>query len=176
MKEEQAGILEALKFAIQMELDGKKFYTRAGRESANKLGKELYPWLATQEDKHRKIFEEIYHAITTDNKWSEIDIKIEKGEKPVTIFASAIKKVGDAVKDKQSEIKVAEKALEMELKSRDYYRQQADRSKSAVEKEFFVAISEEEQGHYLAIIDYKEYITDPVGWFTRTEHHLLDGA
>jgi rubrerythrin len=159
-----------------MELDGKKFYTQAGQKSNNKLGKELFPWLAKEEDNHRKRFEEIYHATITDNKWPEIDIKLEKGKIPVTLFASAIKEAGNVIANKENEMEVADKALEMELKSRDYYRQQADKSKSAVAKKFFIKISEEEQGHYLAIVDYKEYVTDPVGWFTRTEHHLLDGA
>ena len=63
----------------------------------------------------------------------------------------------------------------MEIKSRDYYRQRADEASSDTEKKFFKAISAEEQGHYLALVDYREYITDPDGWFTRTEHHLLEG-
>ena len=176
MKQEQANLIQALKFAIQMELDGKKFYTRAGQKSNNKLGKELFPWLADKEDQHRKRFEEIYHAIITENKWPEADIKLEKDKIPVTIFASAIKDADNAIDNKANEIEVADKALEMELKSINYYGQQADKSRSVAAKKFFTRISEEEQGHYLAIIDYKEYVTDPAGWFTRTEHHLLEGA
>ena len=64
----------------------------------------------------------------------------------------------------------------MEIKCRDYYKEQANLSDSETVKEFFTSISAEEQGHYLALIDYIEYIKDPVGWFTRTEHHSLDGA
>ncbi|MCX6005491.1 MAG: ferritin family protein [Chloroflexi bacterium] len=176
MKEEQSKIVDVLKYAIQMELDGKKFYTLAGKESQNKAGKELYPWLAVQEDEHRKRFERIYRAIAAAKGWPEIDVKPDKTKKLVTLFASAIKKAGIAVKASSAEVEAAEKAMELEIKSRDYYRQQADKSGSDIERKFYTQISSEEHGHYLAIVDYKEYISDPVGWFTRTEHHLLDGA
>jgi hypothetical protein len=41
MKEEQGKTLEAIKFAIQMEIDGKKYYQKASRQSDNKVGREL---------------------------------------------------------------------------------------------------------------------------------------
>ena len=34
----------------------------------------------------------------------------------------------------------------------------------------------EESETYLALIDYLEYLDDPAGWFTKMEHHSLDGA
>jgi rubrerythrin len=69
-----------------------------------------------------------------------------------------------------------EKAIEMEIKSRDYYKKKAAVSGSGIVSEFLATVSAEEQGHYLALIDYKEYMEDPADWFTRIEHHLLDGA
>ncbi|MDD5311841.1 MAG: ferritin family protein [Dehalococcoidia bacterium] len=176
MKEGQAGIIEVLKYAIQMELDGKKFYQLAAKESNNKAGKELFPWLAEQEDEHRKRFERIYEALAADKGWPEIDVKPDKNKKLVTLFARAIKKAGTAVKAGHGEFEAVEKAMEMEIKSRDYYRLHADKSVSDIAKNFYSQIAAEEQGHYLALVDYKEYIADPVGWFTRTEHHMLDGA
>ena len=34
----------------------------------------------------------------------------------------------------------------------------------------------EERGHYLALVDYREYLIDPAGWFRKAEHHSLDGG
>ncbi len=93
-----------------------------------------------------------------------------------TLFGKAIKSAGKSIQANQGEIEAAGKAIEMEIKSRDYYKNRAEKSPSDIERKFFTSISAEEQGHYLALIDYKEYISDPDGWFTRTEHHLLDGA
>lgn len=176
MKDEQSGIIKALKFAIQMEIDGKKFYTVAGRESNNSVGRELYSWLAAQEDRHRERFEEIYKSIVANKGWPRLNVMPDKVHKPGTLFAQAIKDAGTSVKAKKSEVEASGKAMDMEIKSRDFYKLQADKSITEVEKKFFNAISAEEQGHYLALVDYQEYISDPTGWFTRTEHHLLDGA
>jgi rubrerythrin len=174
MKDGQKTIAEALKYALRMELDGKKFYTLAARESTNSVGKDLFSWLAEQEAFHYKRFEEIYTAISAQEGWPSHRIKPPKPIKMGTLFSRLIKESSRS-SGSRADIASAEKAIEMEIKSRDYYKDRADKASSADEKRFFTEISAEEQGHYLALVDYKEYISDPVDWFTRTEHHLLDG-
>ena len=176
MKDEFASLIETVKFSIQMELDGKKFYIAAGKQSENRLGKELYAWLATQEDHHRFRFEAIYKSITEKKGLPLEHITLNKTSGIGTIFREAIKTTGQTLKTQKSELAGVEKAIEMEIKSRDYYKKQAGGSASDIVRKFLLAVSAEEQGHYLALIDYKEYMLDPVDWFTRTEHHLLDGA
>jgi len=176
MKEELAKLVETVKFSIQMELDGKKFYIAAGKQSENRLGKELYSWLATQEDHHRAKFEAIYQSISEKKVLPVEHITLNKTSGIGTMFRKAIKIIGKTLKAQKTELEAVEKAIELEIKSRDYYKKQATGSRSDIVKEFLLAVSAEEQGHYLALIDYKEYMADPADWFTRTEHHLLDGA
>jgi len=176
MKDEFAALIETVKYSIQMELDGKKFYIAAGKQSENRLGKELYSWLATQEDFHRARFEAIYQSIS-EKKGLPLDhITLNKTSGIGTIFREAIKITGKTLKPQKDELSAVEKAVEMEIKSRDYYKKQAAKSGSDIVRKFLMIVSAEEQGHYLALIDYKEYMADPADWFTRTEHHLLDGA
>ena len=175
MKDAQTGILEALKYSIQMELDGKRFYTLCNKESGNAAGKELFAWLAEQEDYHRKRFEEIYDNILKKKGWPVKPVRPDPRPAFMTLFDNAIKELGTAVQTQKNEILNAEKALDLEIKSRDFYKARAARAESEAEKSFFTAVSAEEQGHYLALINYKEYMSDPVGWFTRTEHHSIDG-
>ena len=54
MVTEQSETLKALKIALQMEIDGKKYYQKASQSSNNALGKELLQSLADEEDIHRK--------------------------------------------------------------------------------------------------------------------------
>lgn len=176
MKDEFAGLIETVKFSIQMELDGKKFYIAAGKQSENRLGKELYTWLAAQEDNHLSKFEAIYRSITEKKGLPGEYITLDQTSGIGTLFRKAIKITGKTLKAQKSELEAVETALKMEIKSRDYYKKQAAKSESDIVREFLIAVSSEEQGHYLALIDYKEYMLDPVDWFTRTEHHLLDGA
>lgn len=176
MKEELARLVETVRFSIQMELDGKNFYASAGKQSENRLGKELFSWLATQEDFHRAKFEDIYRSITEKNGVPTEHLSINKTSGIGTIFREAVKVTGKTLKAQKNEMEAVEKAKEMEIKSRDYYKKQAGKSKSDIVREFLLAVAAEEQGHYLALTDYSEYIADPEDWFTRTEHHLLDGA
>lgn len=172
---DRQGLTEAVKYAIQMELDGKKFYSLCSHESVNRVSKELFSWLAEQEDFHRKKFEELYEKIMQNKGWPVTPVKPEKNQRFRTLFSQAIRDTGTALQPKKSEMLAVEKAIEMEIKSRDYYKDMVSKAASEVEKNFFLSISDEEHGHYLSLVDYKEYMADPVGWFTRTEHHSLDG-
>ena len=69
MEDEYGKTLEAIQFAIQMEIDGKEYYQKASRESGNKVGRELFEWLAAEEDKHRQRFEGIYNTVKEQKSW-----------------------------------------------------------------------------------------------------------
>ena len=176
MEKEQANIIEALKFAIQMELDGKDFYQKSEKSSSTKLGKDLFQWLAGEEDKHRQRFEHIYEAIKKSETWPDVEIQPAKSDKLKTIFSSA-KATGIPQTDEQSaELKAIGKAMEMENKSQEFYKEQGAGATYSPVRKFFDALAAEEHGHYLALVDYREYLVDPAGWFRKAEHHSLDGA
>ncbi len=80
---------QALKYCIQMEIDGKEFYLKACRESTNDLGKKLLESLAQQEDFHRQKFEQIYAKISKSNKWPVVNFPPDAGQVLKTIFAEA---------------------------------------------------------------------------------------
>jgi rubrerythrin len=175
MKDAQTGIIEAVKYSIQMELDGKKFYLLSQQRSQSKIGNELFGWLAAQEDEHRKRFEQIYAALMAKTGWPVLNVKPDKDATFRTLFAEATLNAQSRTKQLEGDVAAADEAIKIEIKSRDFYADRAAKAASEAEKAFFKAVSAEEQGHYLALIDYKEYIADPVGFFTRTEHHSIDG-
>jgi rubrerythrin len=176
MTDEQQKLVEALRYAIQMEVDGKKYYMLVSREITNRVGRELYAYLAEQEDHHRKKFEAIYKATVEKRGWPAESVQPAQAFQLGTLFGEAIKSEGKTVKPNQYALDATARAVEMEIKSRDYYKEQECKATADAEKQFFSCIAAEEQGHYLALIDYKEYISDPVGWFTRTEHPHMDGV
>jgi rubrerythrin len=174
MKEEQTRVIEALRVALQMELDGKQFYLTASREAGDRLGKELFEWLAGEEDKHRQRFEQIYEALRKNEGWPVVEVKPEAGKGWTSLFRGAIErgKTGDNSK----ELDAAVKAMEMEEKTRKYYESQSREPLPEVARKFYSALAEEERGHYLALVEYREYLIDPAGWFRKAEHHSLDGG
>ena len=176
MQDEQTKTIEALQFAIQMEVDGKEYYQKASHQSRNKMGKELFQWLAGEEDKHKQRFEEIYRAIKTNKAWPETDINPSKGVKLATLFSKTSEKSDPKGKAPRAELDAIAKAMEMENKTHDFYSVRSEKATYDAQKNFYKALAAEEQGHYMALVDYREYLIDPAGWFRKAEHHSLDGG
>jgi len=176
MVDEQSQILEAVRIAIQMEIDGKEFYLKASQASGNELGKELLQKLAAQEDFHRQKFVKIYDDIRNKKAWPVIVLQPEAGKGLGSIFATATKEMVSRTKALKTELEAIEKAMEMENKSYDLYKGRAKKTTSDTEKNFYEALAAEEREHHTILLDYHEYLKDPAGWFVRKEHPSLDGS
>jgi rubrerythrin len=176
IREEQSQTLEAIKFAIQMEIDGKKYYQKASRQSGNKVGIELFEWLANEEDKHRQVFGGIYNAIRKQKAWPEVSIQPGKGAILDTIFSKEMQAAASTVKATTSELESIGEAMEIENKTREFYKSQDQKASYDAEKKLYSTLAAEEEGHYLALVDYREYLIDPAGYFRKAEHHSLDGG
>jgi rubrerythrin len=176
MKNEPAKMMEVIQLAVQMEVDGKKFYQKASSKSSNTLAKELFQQLAKEEDIHRKKFEEIYKAVKKGQNWPDIEAPFEKGKMLKSLFAEATKALGTRFKVAESELEAIKIAMDMEIRSYDLYHSRSAESTFPTEKQFYKTLAGEERGHHLALLDSYEYLSDPAGWFTRKEHWLLNGA
>jgi rubrerythrin len=176
MEREQSKTIKAVQFAIQMEIDGKEYYQIASQKSSNRVGKELFEWLAGEEDKHRQKFEAIYSSLKGENAWPEVDIQPRKGDILNTFFSQAMRAAGATVKPASTELDIIAKAMEMENKTEKFYSSRGEEATYDAEKKLYTSLAAEEKGHYLTLVDYREYIIDPAGWFRKAEHHSLDGG
>ncbi len=176
MVTEQDKTLAALQIAIQMEIDGKKYYQEMSRSSENRLGRELFRSLAAEEDIHRKKFEEIYNALRNKKAWPRTDFRPDGGQRLRTIFARATEEMGPNVKSLATESDAVQAAMSMENKTHDFYKSQGDIADYEAEKYFYQAVAAEEREHNLILLDYYEYIKDPASWFVAKEHPSLDGG
>lgn len=174
MADEQSKTLEGLKTAIQMEIDGKEFYTKASAGSGNDLGKKLLATLAEEEDIHRMVFIGIYEAIRGKKEWPQIDFRSDGGEGLRTVFAKATAGAGPRIQSKTGELEDAKTAREMEGKTYDYYQSQLKKATSPAEKELYERLSAQEHQHSLILTEYIEYLQNPEGWFVKKEHPHLD--
>jgi len=176
METEQDKTLEALQIAIQMEIDGKKYYLKASQESSNELGKKLLRSLAAEEDVHRQKFEQIYDTIRKKKVWPVTDFQPDGGKRLRTIFAKAIEETGSKVKAPATELDAAQTAMDMENKTYDFYRSQREKATYDAERQFYHTLAGEEREHHLILLDYYEYLKDPAGWFVKKEHPSLNGG
>ena len=175
MEAERNRTLQALRVALQMEIDGREFYLKASRESSNDLGKKLLQSLAGEEDLHRQKFEEIYQALRDKEGWPATDFQPDGGKSLRTIIAQAIEETDSEVKAQATELDSVKTAMDMENKTHDYYKSQSRTATYDTERGFYETLAAEAREHYLVLLDYYEYLKDPAGWFVQKEHPSLDG-
>ncbi len=173
---EQDRVLEALRFAVRMEIDGKEYYLKVSVLSGNELGRKLLARLSDEGDIHRRKLVEIYNAGVSKGGWPSTDFQPDGGQRLRTIFATAIAEIGSSVKVLATEIDAIQTALGMESKSYDFYKSQAGIATDGAEKDFYDTIAGEEREHELVLLDYYEFLKDPAGWFVNKEHPSLDGS
>ena len=176
MATEQDKTLEALKIAVQMEIDGKEYYLKASEESNNELGKKLLQQLAAEEDIHRQKFEQISDTIRNREAWPQVDFHPDGGSALRTIFARATEQSGSEVKATATELDAVKTAMDMENKTYDFYQSQVKNAAYDAEREYYEALATQEREHHLVLLDYHEYLKDPAAWFVKAEHPSLNGG
>ena len=175
MEIEQNKTLEALRIAIELEKDGRECYMQASQDSGNDVGRKIFGSMAHDEDLHRKKFEEIFNDMRQNKGWPLIDPHLDNSRKLHEIFDEACTAAGVNVKAAGLEFDAINTAIQKEKTSYDFYKKQSHNATYDTERAFYEAVAAEEMQHELVLTDYLEYLTDPVDWFTRVEHHSLDG-
>jgi len=176
MTGEQDTTLKALKTGIQMEIDGKEYYIKAGKASRNELGKKLMEKLAAEEDTHRQVFEGIYKDISAKKGWPKKAFQGDGGQGLKTIFSEAVKAMDKNAAAIPTEIEAVETAMAMENKTYDFYKARGSKAAYDAEKQFYEALAMQEEEHHKVLLDYYEFLKDPAAWFVQKEHHSLDGG
>jgi len=173
---EQAKMLQAINTAIEMELDGKECYLAASKESTNEAGRKLLESLAEEEDSHRRKFEELYNSILKGRGWPSVNLQPDTTHDIRTSLIKTCTILGVNVSGTSSELDAVQVAIDKEKKSYDFYENQARIAAYDIEREFYKNLAKEEREHELALLDYYDYLSDPAGWFVKTEHPSLDGG
>jgi rubrerythrin len=172
---EQDKLTQAIKTAIELETEGRECYLAASRDSRNEAGRKLLQSLAEEEEDHRRRFQSLYEAISKGHHWPAVPLR------PATRrirqnLVSICREIGVKVGAAAGELVMVNVAIDKEKKSYDFYHDLAGKAAFETEKEFYRTLAAEEWEHALALQDYAEYLTDPAGWFVKTEHPSLDGA
>jgi rubrerythrin len=162
--------LEALSRAIELEMEGRKFYLEAAAKSQNDFGKQMFQYLADQELRHQERIKAVYETLERGGEWPSLLLAMPAPETGAIFGRQARQKVTPSQTDKEA----VQVALELEEKSYDYYNELARQAAGLFEKRFFVALSYEERGHYLVLLDALDYLSDPSGWLERHEKAQLD--
>ena len=171
---EQDKTIKALQTAIQMEIDGKKFYVNAASGSKNVIGRKLLSQLAEEEEIHRNVFKNIYDAIQSRHSWPKVELRLPDKARLSNLFTETESVAGEKLSDITSEMDIVRTARQMEANTYDFYTLRSQNATAKAEKELYNMIAEQEQQHNLALADYYEFLQNPAGWYVKKEHPNLD--
>lgn len=176
MPSEQDKVLDALKIALEMEVQGKEFYLKASEVSAHQLGKELLKKLAAEEDVHRALFKKIYDAMRSERGWPDVQYKSDKGQALETVFKKALKKLDKDQASLTTEMDAIQTGMDMENKTYDFYINRSSDALYDAEKQLYESIAMQEREHHRVLQDYYDYLKDPAQWYVKAEHTSVDGG
>jgi rubrerythrin len=159
--------------AVEMEKEGKAFYLKAAAGVADPFAKTVFEELAADEDRHIQKINEIYERMRQGDALKEWITCVTVPGSRRDVFGE-----GSSSRAKASggDLDALRIGLEMEEKSTGYYQGLADKAQDRYEKRFYLALAQEERGHYLKIMDSIEYLSDPEGWHRVHERLMVDGG
>lgn len=176
MVNEHETMLKALETAIEMEKDSKECYLGTIKATENSIAKELLQSFAEEEDIHQHKFVEIYNAIRANRTWPDLDLSPESGKKFKELLNNTCIAIGTDSTANATPIHIFDTSIDKEDTNYNFYREKASESVFESERSFYSALALEEREHYLILVDYKEFLENPAGWFTTSEHWSEDGA
>lgn len=165
--------LSALKLALQMEEDGRKFYLKAEKRANHPLAKETFRALADWELEHMKAIDKFYSSIMEKGR-GELAEKVlpKKGEAIdtfKTIFQKLRERIDKTVKADADDLEAYRSARDIEDKLTGFYRKQAKESSDDKAKHFYLFMADMEQEHYQILDNSLQLLENPAQWFEREE-------
>lgn len=167
------GTNTCLRQAIRMENDGKEFYLRAASNATSPSVRMVFEELARQEDFHARRIEDIFSDLQKTGALKEW-ITCVVGDSRLDSFFDSKAAAGAEASD--SDLDALNFALQVEEKSIRHYDDLAAGSEDRYEKRFYLALAQEERGHYLRIMDSIEWLSDPEGWNYIKGRGMADGG
>jgi rubrerythrin len=162
----------ALIKAIEMEREGKRFYLESAQKAVSLLARRVFEELASAEDLHIETIQKICNGLQEDKLFRQWVTAVNPSGKLEKVFEESLVEKAKASED---DIKALHFGLELEEKSVRYYESLAGDAESPFERRFYLALSYEERGHSLKIMDSIEYLNDPTSWIYLRDGRNLEG-
>ena len=164
-------ILNVIKEAIKLEINGRIFYEHSAEVTENKLGKKMFQKLAQDEIGHIDTFGQIFSSIVGSEEWKKY-ISEEETKDKSSIIEDLKSKFKKGKEEKSGELGAIRIGMELERKSIKFYEKSANETNDQKAKEIFRKITDEEKLHYDLLQAQYDYITKSGFWFDVAEFRM----
>lgn len=168
--------LNALEVALNNEMRERDFYLKNAEKTKNQVGKTMFRHIADEELEHYERLNQLHEKWEKSESWPEtVPLKV-RDTIVKDVLKDAITKVeGEPEKD-DDDLKAIQTAIDFEEKGSIHYATLRDGVSDPKEKGFFDLLATVEREHFLSLKDTEEYLLNSASWYTKAEHHILDGA
>jgi rubrerythrin len=159
----------AIRNAIILEINGRKFFKHAAEITHHPKGKKMFQHLAEEEVKHLEIFSRMFDEILGGSEWRKELIPDD-----VTGEAPLVEKLKDNLKNEERKGDVEALRIGMELESDAivFFQKAAAATDDPVAKRIFLEISEEEKFHYDLLQAQYDSVTGSGFWLGSAEFQM----
>jgi len=168
--------LEAIEVALNNEMGEREFYLKNAERTSNPLGKAMFKQIADEELEHYERLKELQKKWQVSEKWPET-VPLRVSDTVIKdVMKEVLAKIDEKAKGDDDDIKAIKTAIDFEAKGASFYAKLRDGVSDKKEKEFFNLLANIEHEHYMSLKETEEFFTNPAAWYTKVEHHGLDGA
>jgi len=169
---------ELLRQAVQMEIDGREYYSKVAQSTRNPLARHTFETLAREEDRHRSYFEAYYAAAAAGEglpAMEEVGVEaVNRVARAETVFARASAEVGEVFVEADLPDAYAH-AMEMERRTIEFYQGLRDKLEAEAVRQFLDFIVDQERQHLELLSRSLDVVNEPEAWFFDEERWVVEG-
>lgn len=151
--------MDIIKYAMQMELDGKTFYENGAKKASAPMIRKVFETLAVEEHRHYHFFKNM-----KENKKQDVEKAVSIKKDAVKMVKNVFMEMVDSGKDQiagDSTKTIWEEALLIEQKAEKLYRDAAEKEADKNKKKLLNIIADEEKSHIYLIDNMLSFLKDP---------------
>jgi rubrerythrin len=157
--------LAALNQAIELEIEGQRFYLEAAECTSNPKGAEMFRSLADDEVIHERILRRQLDALNKGEGWvSPEGVAEVTADLTALIFPESEKVCEEALRPDESDLDALLFALQIENKSFNLYREMAEKTKDPNGKRMYEYLANAERGHFEQLMLNYEHLSTTGNW------------
>jgi len=165
---------DAKSIALQMEMDGVKFYSDLANKTIHPVGKAMFKSFIEDERQHIKRIQTLMSAEEKESASTKKEIAEGPKERLVTIFQSMGEKLKNKIDPNANDIDAVKLAMKMEKEGMEFYEKAAKESDDEIEREYFHFLAEEENIHFKILENTLDYLENQEKWEAEKEGRIYD--
>ncbi|MGB7063102.1 MAG: ferritin family protein [Candidatus Zixiibacteriota bacterium] len=169
MTEISGQVVNVIKEAIKLEINGRGFFNHATEVTHNELGKKMFRKLAQDETEHLDSFGNLFTALTGGEEWRKlVDPDEVKGDSNLIDELNSRMKKGE----RASELEAISIGMELERNAVDFFEKSAREATDPKAREILEKICEEEKFHYELLQAQYDSVNNSGFWLDSAEFRM----